>query len=208
LTATKIGTVGTISAATMPATAPVHAVPILSAIALIVTVLVLTGILLRLAAAGYERRETAGVLTAFLAALIWLLIGLLLLMRPIMHLLIARRERLRVTRQIRLLLRFARSVARLVLTHEGLRVIVVAIKSFISTLLRGPALLLRLLVVIGVLLAELFLRGGDQAKVMLGMLIVILSCDRIARALGVACELDVFFRNVGSCTADFDVGTV
>jgi hypothetical protein len=208
LTAAEIGTVRTISAATMAATAPVHAEPVLSTITLIVTVLVLAGILLRLAAAGYECRETASVLPAFLAALVWLLIRLLLMLRTILHLLVARRERLGVTRQIRLLLRLARRVARLVLAHERLPIIVVPIKSLISILLRGSALLLGLLVVIGVLLTKLFLRGGDQAKVVLGMLIVVLSCDRIARTLGVARELDIFFRNVGSRTADFDVGTV
>lgn len=208
LTPAKIGAVGTVSAAMAPTT-PMHTEAVLSAIALIMTVLVLAGILLRLlAAARYECRETAGFLATFLTAGVWLLIRLLLMLRAIMHLLIARRERLGVTRQIRLLLRFARRVARLVLAHEGLRIIIVAIKSLVSILLGGPALLLGLLVVVGVLLTKLFLRGGDQAKVVFGMLIVVLSGDRIARTLGVARQLDIFFRNVGSRTADFDVGAV
>ncbi len=71
------------------------------------------------------------------------------------------------------------------------------------------AMLLRLLiVVVGVLLAELFLRGGDQAKIMFGVLIVIFGRHRVAGALRVACKLDVFFCNVRSGAADFDVGTV
>ena len=65
-----------------------------------------------------------------------------------------------------------------------------------------------MLVVIGVLLSELFLRGGDQAKIMFGMLIVILSRYRIAGALRVARELNIFFRNMGGGAADFNVGTV
>ncbi len=208
LTATKIGAVRPVSAAAMPAPTPMHTKTFLSTIALIMTVLVLAGILLRLAAAGYERRQTAGFLAAFLTARVWLLVRLLLIARAIVHLLIARRERLGVAWQIWLLLRLARPVARLVLPHERLCIIVVAIESLISILLDGPALLLGLLVVIGVLLSKLFLRGGDQPKVVFSVLIVVLSCDRIAGTLGVARELDIFFRDVGSCTADFDVRAV
>lgn len=208
LAAAKIGAVRTVSAAAMSATTPMHTETVLSTIALIMTVLVLAGILLRLAAAGYECRQTAGFLAAFLTARVGLLVRLLLMLRAIVHLLIARRKRLGVTRQIWLLLRLARRVARFILPHERLRIIVVAIKSLVSILLDRSALLLRLLIVVGVLLSKLFLRGGDQTKVMFGVLVVVLSCDRIARTLRVARELDVFFRNVGSRTADFDVGAV
>ena len=126
-----------------------------------------------------------------------------------MHLLIARRERLGIARQIRLLLRFTRSVARLVLAHEGLGVVIIAVKSLVGVLLAGGALLLlRLLVVIWILLSELFLRGGNQAKIVLGMLVVVLGRNRIARTLRVARELDIFFRYMRSGAANFDVGTV
>src|ERR1035437_3026424 len=57
-------------------------------------------------------------------------------------------------------------------------------------------------------LTERFLRGGDQAEIMLGMLIVILGGHRIAGRARVARQLHVFFRDVGCGTADLDVGSV
>ena len=135
----------------------------------------------------------------------------LLMLRTVMYLLIARREGLRIARQVRLLLGLRlRRVARLVLAHKRLAVIVVAVKTFVGTLLSSCALLLLrlLLIVIGVLLAELFLRSGDQAEIMLGMLIVILSGHRIAGALRVARKLDVFFCDVRGGATNFYVGTV
>jgi len=211
----KVGAIRTISTAAMTSTPAMHAETILAAVAtfaLVVTVLVLAGILLRLATAGDECRQAADLLSAFLAALIWiwlLLILLRLMLRAVMHLLIARRKRLGIARQIRLLLRFTRSVARLVLAHEGLGVVIIAVKSLVGILLAGGALLLlRLLVVIWILLSELFLRGGNQAKIVLGMLVVVLGRNRIARTLRVSRELDIFFRYMRSGAANFDVGTV
>src|SRR5262249_53333655 len=100
-----------------------------------------------------------------------------------------------------------------VLAHESLVIVVVAIVAVVATGLRlsarRAALLMRLLlVVVRVLLSKLFLRGGDQAEVVLGVLIIILGGHRVARPLRIARELDVFFRDMRSGTADFDVGTV
>lgn len=209
LTAAKVGAIRTVSTAAMTSAPAMHAETILATVALVVTVLVLAGIRLRLATAGDECRQAADLLSAFLATLIWLLLILLrLMLRAVMHLLIARRERLGIARQIRLL-GFTRSVARLVLAHEGLAVVIIAVKSLVGVLLAGGALLLlRLLVVVWILLTELFLRGGNQAKVVLGMLVVVLGRNRIARSLRVARELDIFFRYMRSGAANFDVGTV
>src|SRR6476620_6202719 len=101
-------------------------------------------------------------------------------------------------------------VARFVLAHESLAVVIVAVKTFIVPLLVLPArrALLRLLIVVGVLLAELFLRGGNETKIMFGVLVVILGGNRIAGALGIARKLDIFFRNVRSRAANFDVRAV
>jgi hypothetical protein len=210
LTAAKVGAIRTVSTAAMTSAPAMHAETILATVALVVTVLVLAGILLRLATAGDECRQAADLLSTFLTTLIRLLLILLrLMLRAVMHLLIARRERLGIARQIRLLLGFTRSVARLVLAHEGLAVIIIAVKSLVGVLLaRGALLLLRLLVVVWILLTELFLRGGNQAKVVLGMLVVVLGRNRIARTLRVARELDIFFRYMRSGAANFDVGTV
>ena len=145
-----------------------------------------------------------------MSALVGLLVRLRLMLRTVVRLLIARREWLGITRQIRLRLLHLRlrCIARFVLAHERLGIVVVAVKALICTLLAARALLLRLLVVVGILLTELFLRGGNQAKIMLGMLIVVLSGDRIPGALGVAGKLDIFFGNVRSGAANFDIGTV
>ena len=123
---------------------------------------------------------------------------LLLLLRTILELLVTRRERLRIARQVGLRVRFSRRVSRLVLPHVRLAVIVVAVKAFIGGALRLSALatLLRLLIVVGILLTELFLCGSDQPEIVFGMLIIILCCDRIAGTLRIACKLDIFFRNM------------
>jgi hypothetical protein len=182
LSAAEILTIRTVPAATM-APAPAVPKPILAAVALIVAIL--SGILLGLTAARNECRKTTDILPApFMAALVWLRIGLLLVLRTIVHLLIAWWKWLSIARQIGLLLRFPRRVARLILAHE-LIVVFVAIERIIAADLRlaagRAALLMRLLlIVVRVLLTKLFLRGGDQAEIVLGVLIIILRGHRIA----------------------------
>ena len=216
LTVRAILTIRSISATTV-ASAPAMSKSILSAVTLVVAIL--SGILLRLPAACDECRKTADILSAFMTALVGLRVGLLLmrlmllmLLRPILDLLITRRKRLSIARQIRLLLRLSRSVAWLVLTHERLIVFFVPIEGVIAGLLLAAgraALLMRLLlIVVRVLLTKLFLRRGDQAEVVLGVLIIILGGHRVARPLRVTRELDVFFRDMRSGAADFDIGTV
>ena len=57
-----------------------------------------------------------------------------------------------------------------------------------------------------ILLAELLLRRGDQAEIVLGVLIVILGGDRIAGRLRVAGKLNVFLGDVMTVAADLHVG--
>src|SRR4029450_13340292 len=59
-----------------------------------------------------------------------------------------------------------------------------------------------------VVLPELFLRRGDHAIVVLGVLVVILRRDRITRGQRVTRELDVFLRNVGRIAANFHIRAV
>lgn len=190
------------SAVTAPAS--MHTKSVLAAVALVVTIL--RGILLWLTAAGNKCRQAADVLPASLVRRM----RLLLVLRAIVYLLVARRKRLGVAREIRLLLGFARAVARFVLAHERLTVIIIAVEAFVVALLVLSAgrSLLRLLIVVGVLLAELFLRGGDETEIMFGVLVVILSGNGIAGALRVARELNIFFRNVRSRAADLNVRAV
>jgi hypothetical protein len=205
---TVIGTIGTVAATAAMTPAPAMSEAILPAVALVVAIR--AGILLLwLSAAGYECGETADILSAFVPALAWRLLRLRLMLRTVVNLLVARREWLRIARQIRLLLRFTRRVTRFVLAHERLGVIVIAVKAFVGPLLLSTrCALLGLLIVVGVLLAELFLRCGDKTKIMLGMLVVVFGGHRIAGSLRITRKLDVFFRDMRSGAADFDVGTV
>lgn len=216
LTVRTILTIRSIAAATV-ASAPAMSKSILAAVTLFVAIR--SRILLRLPAARDECRKTADILSAFMAALVGLRVGLLLMLlmllmlRAILDLLITRRKRLRIARQIRLLLRLSRSVAWLVLTHERLIIFFVAIEGVIASLrlaaARCAALLMRLLlVVVRVLLTKLLLRCSDQAEVVLGVLIIILGGHRVTRSLRVTRELDVFFRDMRSGATDFDVGAV
>jgi hypothetical protein len=179
----------------------------LVAIALVVTVL--PGVLLRLTAAGYECRQATDILPAFMSPLIRM-IRLRLMLLAIVDLLVARWKWLSIAREIWLLLRFARRVARFILAHESLAIVIVAVETLVVPLLVLPAgcALLRLLIVVGVLMAELFLRGGNKTEIMLGVLVVILGGNRIAGALGVTRKLDIFFCNVRSRAANFNVRAV
>jgi hypothetical protein len=58
------------------------------------------------------------------------------------------------------------------------------------------------------ILPELLLRGGDQAEIVLGVLIVVLGSNGIAGAACIAGELDVLLCDVGGGTADLDVGAI
>lgn len=78
----------------------------------------------------------------------------------------------------------------------------------VIALVRDRAALVGALLVIGLALPKLFLGRGDEAKIVLGVLIVIFGRYRIARALCVTRKLQIFFRNVGRCTADFHVRSV
>jgi hypothetical protein len=206
------------TATTVTAPTAMHAEPVLIAITLVAITLVavtlvaitlivtvLPGVLLWLTAAGYECRQATNILSALVR-----MKRLRLMLLTIVDLLVARWKWLSVARDIRLLLRLAWRVARFVLAHESLAVVIVAVKTFIVPLLVLPArrTLLWLLIVVGVLLAELFLCGGNETKIMFGVLVVILGGNRIAGALGIARKLDVFFRNVRSRAANFDVRAV
>src|SRR5262249_55424367 len=67
--------------------------------------------------------------------------------------------------------------------------------------------LLRLLL-LRLVLAELFLRRRDDAEIMLGVLVVVLGGDRIAGALRIARELQIFFGDVPGGGADLGLGAV
>ena len=205
MSATEIGAV--VAEAAAMSSAPPMSEAVLTAFALIVAV---AGVLLRLSAAGNECGKAADFLPAFLSAVARLLVWLrLMLRRTVVHLLVTRRKWLCVARQIRLLLGFARRVARFILAHERLRIVVAVVETLlVALLLSARRSLLGLLVVVRILLTELLLRRGDKAEIMFGMLVVIFRGHRIAGSLRVARKLDVFFRYMRGSATDFDVRPV
>src|SRR4029078_4875010 len=92
---------------------------------------------------------------------------------------------------------------------EGLAVLVAVLEAVVAAQLElwiVAALGARLEV--RILLAELLLRRGDQAKIMLGMLEIVFGRNRIAGRLGVTRKLEVFLRHVIGGAANFHVRTV
>ena len=213
----EIRTVRTESAAAAVAPAAT-AVTVLAAITLFVTILstligVLSGILLRLAAACNECRQAGRFRHTVVATLarrlrMGLLRTRLMLWAAVLRL-IARRERLRIARQIRLRLRRRRlwRVAWLVLTEERLAIVIAVIVVVVSRALRG-ALLRRWIVVIGILLAELFLRGGYQAEIVFGVLVVIFGRYAVAGGCRVTRESQVFLVHLKRVAANSDAWSV
>ena len=154
----------------------------------------------RLTASSYERRQ-AGIAAPFGPLLRYVLL------RP------AATVGLRLARRIRGLLAllvglcFARRIGLLLagvrhVSHRlpG-RVIIAPVETFV-------ALFARLVPEVRIALPELFLRRRNQTEVMLGVLKVVFRRHRVARGLGVACQLHVFLGDVVGCPADFYVGTV
>ena len=123
-------------------------------------------------------------------------------------------ERLRLARQIGL--RLARAVGVGHFAAAGLRRLLVAgvagvvlfgvVEEVVAHVAAhvgfGPIVELR------ILLAELFLRSGDQTIVVLGVLIVVLGGHRVSRRLRVAGKLNIFLGDVRRISADLDVGSV
>jgi hypothetical protein len=89
--------------------------------------------------------------------------------------------------------------------ETGLLTEIGKILAFVVTILRGYfSLGARLRLV----LTKLFLGRGDEAEVMLGVLIVVLGCDRIAGGASVSRQLHIFFSDVGCGASDLDIGPV
>jgi hypothetical protein len=92
------------------------------------------------------------------------------------------------------------------LAAHGRLVIVAVVKRVVGVI----AALLRLLLLIErrLGLPKVFLRGGDQAEIMLGVLVVVFCRDRIAGALRIAGQLQVFLGNVRGIAPDLQVRSI
>ena len=149
---------------------------------------VLRGLMLRLAASD-ERRQPIDVAFVVGRMLLSRLKVLRLVILLLVVVLLARIIRLRLARCERL--------------AAEVRLFVVAV---VETVVGGAAHLAGLLLlVIGLALAELFLRGGDQTEIVLGMLIIIFRGDRISGTLCVAGQLKILLGDVGCRSSNFYV---
>jgi len=158
---------------------------------------------------GDERRQALDVVTlraiGLLLRLTIVVIGLTILtvvtLLPIMARLPVVMTRLEVA-LVRLIALFARL---LLLIRLGRRVrLVVRLRIVVAV----QAVLVRFALLERLILPELFLRRGDQAEVMFGVLIVILGRHRIAGGRRITRKLDVLFGDVIRGTADFHIRPV
>jgi hypothetical protein len=138
------------------------------------------------------------------------LIGRLLVLRPALLRLRLSAVRLRLlTRLVLRLLRVAKTGLalhrRCLHRHRLTGFVIVAFELVVAVALDRGALL-RL--VVRILLTELFLRRSDEAEIMLGVLVVVLSGHRVAGGLGVAGELKVLLGHVVRGSSDLHLRTV
>ena len=153
-------------------------------------------------------RTIGAIRTAWTAVLA--LLGLLLRLagdegRKPVHVLFGRRlevlrARLRVLR--RLLVRWLARCKRF--SADGRLLAVAVVVGLVGNIAGRSALLL----VIGLALAELFLRRCDQAEVMLGVLIIVFGGNRVSGALCVPGKLQILFRDMGRRSPNFHVRPV
>ena len=189
------------SAAAMPPAPPMQRKAILRSVITVRAVLpvrpvvaVLRRLMLRLSA-GDERWQAVDVALAFRTRMLRPRLKLLLMLLRLMVLLI-------VMLLARIVwLRFARGER--LAANMGLLTIAVVVAVIGRAHFSG-----RLLLVIGLTLPELLLRRSDDAEIMLGMLIIIFRCNRVAGALRVTSELQVLFGDVGGGSANFYVRPV
>jgi hypothetical protein len=124
-----------------------------------------------------------------LLVMLWLIVLRLIGMLRLIVLLLARIERLRLAR-------------REWLAGHGRLVVIIVVAVIGKIIARGAA---GLLLGKGLTLTKLFLSGGDQAEIMLGVLIIILGGNRISGALCIAGKLEIFFGDVRRRSTNFYV---
>ena len=143
--------------------------------------------LVLLLTAGNERRQPLHV-TFALGRALWTRMLLRLVILRLAVVLFARVIRLRLARGERL--------------AAQVRLLVVAV---VKTVVSATHLAGLLLLVIRLALPQLFLRGRDDAEIVLGVLVIVFRGDWISGALRVAGELEIFFGDVGCRSSNFYV---
>jgi hypothetical protein len=154
--------------------------------------------------AGDERGQPFAVARLGVHRLRVLLVLRLLLLRLLL------RSRLRLPLRIGLLLvaEIRLRLHRLTLMHGLLRRLPHVVVAIVERVVAIAFARCRWRLVVRVLLAELLLRGGDQAEVVLGVLVMVLGGDGVAGGLRIAGELQILFSDVVRGTADLHLGSV
>jgi hypothetical protein len=119
--------------------------------------------------------------------------------------LLARLEELRITRQIGL--RIPGTKSRLLARARQAGWLVIALLVHVVAYI-VPAVHSAFAAEEGRRLPELFLRCGDQAEIMLRVLEIVLSGNRISRRLCVTGKLQVFLGDVGRSASYFDIRSI
>ncbi len=156
----------------------------------------LRSILLRRLTAGNERRQPFNIAVVLRRVLLRTRLVVLRLVLGLLRLVVLRLRLLRLALVERLCLRGVGLAAHLRLVVAVIVAVVNGIAAHIAGLL---------LLVIGLVLAKLFLGRGDQAEIMFGVLIIIFGGNWISGALRVAGELEIFLGDVRSRSPNFYV---
>ena len=155
----------------------------------------------RLLRAGDERRQPIDVVAALLHARLIRALHNGLMLRLMLWLMLLLREGLGIARQVGLRL----TCPERRLANDLLLIALILVEHLLACTAR------RIVFRAGemrVVLAKLLLRCRDQTVVVLRVLVIVFRRDRIARGLGIARELNVFFSNVRGVASNFDVGSV
>jgi hypothetical protein len=135
--------------------------------------------------------------------LVTLVMLMVLMMLVILVVLIVLVMLIVLVRLMRLLLRKERLLLRSIGLAGHLRLVIVVVVAVIGKVAAHVTAGLLLEIRLG--LAKLFLRGGDQAKIMFGVLIIIFAGDRVPGALRITGQLEVFLGNMRRRASNFYV---
>jgi hypothetical protein len=167
----------------------------------------------RVLTTGDERWQSVDAVIVVLRKILlrpWLKV--LLLRRLLIILLL--RILLRLRLRLRLLLRIERLLLqcrRVWLAAYALLIVAVVVKRFVTAVaarFTGLPLLWLLLIERRLGLPQMLLRGGDQAEIVFGVLIVAFRGNRIAGTLRVSGELEIFLGDVGGVASNLHVRSV
>ena len=204
--------------------APAPTVHLITITALIVMA-VRPKILLRLVTAGDEGRQAITIRAFDAGRLLRLLRGLLMLWRLLMLRLLVMLTLLMLRAALLVRLLIASAIGLRIASRKGLTIarrvgllvpkvrlalhrLIGAFVGIVERVFAVVALRFPFRAVIGVLLAKLLLRRGNQPQIMLGVLMIVLGSHRIAGGRRIASQLHVLLGHVGCRSPNLHIWTV